>query len=400
MNEPSPDHAEESPADRRGTAVFFCLLGAYLLMMIVGVALVNGGAVATSGGELPGDYAVFAVVNAATLTGFQKDVSIDLSPLGRSSGPILVLILTLGATLFCLIAGGMAVVRVARLGYSDRRIVVAALWVVALATVAGAIPLAGRGLLPALLGAAGAFGNSGLFVGHPPGPASWKTQAVLMPLALLGGLGLPTLMEIFDRLVGRRERLSAHSKTVLVGSAVVYLLGVVLLFSTQLHASDAPAWRMAASASAQAINTRSAGLPLEFFPTRALAVQAAMLVLMVVGAGGPGGTGGGVKVSTFARLLRPGRGGGYAVAWLVAYGAIALGGFGLLCANEPDMDRARLFFIAVSAASNVGLSHDSIALTGTPLRILSGLMLFARVTPMLILWRMAMTRSNESIVPG
>jgi Trk-type K+ transport system membrane component len=402
--------AAPRPAGRRRGAAIFALLAGWLLLMLVGVALVNGGVVASSGGELPGDYAVFAVVNAATLTGFQKDVSVDLSPIGRASGPIFILTLTVASTLVFLIAGSMAVARVARLGYSDRQIAVAAFTVTALAVVAGAIPLADRGLVPALLGAASAFGNGGLFVGSPPGVLSWKTHAVLMPLALVGGLGLPVLMEGFDRLIGRRKHLSTHSKTVLVGSAAVYLLAVVALFAFQAIDGDGSWRRMAASASVQSINSRSAGFPLEYLPVRAVGVQVTLVVLMILGAGGPGGTGGGLKISTLARighavnefcLGRPlGRGAAFALAWLASFLLLLLGGFWLLSLTAPHMAADRLLFIVISAVSNVGLSHDSIALTDTPLRILTALMLLGRVVPLLLLAWLAAIHAEEGVVPG
>ena len=110
-----------------------------------------------------------------------------------------------------------------------------------------------RDLLSSLILAASAFTNSGVHIGRLPALQSWQTHLVIIPLALLGGLGLPVLMEMFDRITGTR-RLSVHSKTVLVAAAVIYLGGLLLLTVLQSPASgDMNHWRHAvASASSRA----------------------------------------------------------------------------------------------------------------------------------------------------
>jgi Trk-type K+ transport system membrane component len=55
-------------------------------------------------------------------------------------------------------------------------------------------------------------------------------------------------------------------------------------------------------------------------------------------------------------------------------------------------------FLAVSAASNVGLAHEPVSMAGPGLVILSAAMLLGRVLPIAILWWQAAT-SREADVP-
>src|SRR5687767_7839026 len=167
--------------------------------------------VAVRGQEMSLRRTVFAAVNATTLTGFQQDVGSSLV-----AADVLRLVLTLGGTLFALTAGGIAVVRVARMSYTNGQVAWAATVATVAATVGGAAFLVdgGRPVIASLLQSASAFGNSGLYAGALPGVTDWRTHLILLPLAFLGALGLPVLMELFDRITGARQ-LSPHSRKVL-----------------------------------------------------------------------------------------------------------------------------------------------------------------------------------------
>ena len=88
--------------------------------------------VGVTGQEMSLRRTVFAAVNATTLTGFQQDVGSSLA-----GADVLRLVLTLGGTLFALTAGGMAVVRIARMNYTDGQVARAAAVATLAATVAG-----------------------------------------------------------------------------------------------------------------------------------------------------------------------------------------------------------------------------------------------------------------------
>jgi trk system potassium uptake protein len=414
---PLPPLSPEGPAGRGGARAFAWMLTAYLVLMAVAVVIIRLGVVTAAGGELSLDRTIFTSINAATLTGFQMDVGINASGAGgRIGGPLLLLALTLGGIAISLVAGGIAVVRVVRLPYSDRQVVLAAGAATLIAVLAGATALADHGPVQALFDAASAFGNSGLHDGRLPALASWQAQTVLLPLALLGGLGLPVLMELFDRVTLRR-RISAHSMTVLGASAVVYVAGIALLVYFQgLSRPDETPWpghttwrRLFASASAMAVNSRTAGLPLESVRDFARAAQWIIVLLMAVGAG-PAGTAGGLKLTTLVLLgagvrnvlhrRAVGRGFGIAAAWLGTYAAVVFAGFLLMLATQPDAPADRLLFLCVSAMSNVGLSHDPVSIIGPGLYVLSSLMLLGRILPLLVLWWMVRATEGEAMALG
>jgi trk system potassium uptake protein TrkH len=404
----SSQGATRGPADGRG--VFSAMVIAFLLFNVLAILAFHLPGVAISGQELSFRRTVFAAVNATTLTGFQQDVGSSLV-----GADVLRLALTLGGTLFTLIAGGMAVARIARMRYTDGQVARCAFVAVLAATVVGAAILLDRDrtLISAVLQSASAFGNSGLYAGHLPGVMDWRTHAVLMPLAFAGALGVPVLMELFDRLTGAR-RLSAHSGTVLILAAGVYLLGtgvIVLLDATQstpVHAAND--WRYSfAQASTFAVNARSSGFPFEYAAAFARPAQWAIVALMLVG-GAPGGAAGGLKATTLLRAAGGVRGilagravprsVGVAFTFVAVYVAFLFVGFMLLLHSEPDMGADRLLFLCVSAVGNVGLSYDPVSVTGNGLFTLSALMLAGRLVPLWILWWTASLDDGERVAIG
>jgi trk system potassium uptake protein TrkH len=248
------------------------------------------------------------------------------------------------------------------------------------------------------------MGNSGLSLGSLPTVWDVSVHAVLMPLAILGGLGVPVALELLDLLFAGR-RLSAYSRTVLAMSAVVYLVGLGGL--CLLHTSDTWPESLAAS-SVLAINTRSAGFAFGWSDFRT-PVEWALMLLMLVGAG-PGGTAGGIKVTTVAVIAggvgsilggrAPGRIVGIALVWLASYLLLVLVSLILLMAFTPSMPAERLLLLAVSAAGNVGLAHDPVSLTGASSLVLSATMLLGRLMPLAVLWWTALTTPDARIAVG
>jgi hypothetical protein len=239
-------------------------------------------------------------------------------------------------------------VRALRLKFSDWDVIAGALTAMAVTTFCGAAVLLGpdRGLGDALFQAASAFGNSGLYTGALPGLNDWRTYFVLLPLATLGGLGMPVLMELYQLAVWSAERLfdksssksrgdettadepasirptlSEHARTAVKVTAALYLGGFLLLMLTRdefwenllpgmSHGGPAQgaAVRYALlSSSAAAINGRSAGFPFEYTDLLPRASQWVLMLLMVIGAN-PAGTGGGIKGTTVVQLIRGGLG--------------------------------------------------------------------------------------------
>lgn len=400
-------------------AVLSWLVPAYLALILVGAGVFKFGPVMARGHEMSSARAVFTAVNAATLSGFPSTVGLEDFEQEGVLGPATVLALVAGGALFSMIGGGTAAVVVLRLPYSQGQVVWAALASLLLAVLAGATVLLShdRRVFDSVFQAASAFANSGLYVGRLSAPLSLRAHAVLMPLAFIGGLGLPVLMDLFDRLTGGTRRLSTHTRTVLVTSAALYLIAT-LAFWLMLaprqpaygYAPHAAPWRDAlASASAVAVNARGAGFPFEFASTYPRAMQWLLIVLMAVGAN-PAGTGGGIKATTLAVLgwgvrdaLRGGRvrrAAGVAAVWVLGYGAIVFAGLLLLLWRSTDMAADRLLFLTVSAASNVGLAHDPVSITGPGLYTLCAVMLAGRVAPVFVLWWMARTTDDADVAVG
>jgi trk system potassium uptake protein TrkH len=224
-------------------------------------------------------------------------------------------------------------------------------------------------------------------------------------------------MELFDRVTGSAKRLSMHTRTVFFTSAVLYLAATIT-FTLMLTAKATTAHDAAhvvalpdalASASALAINARGAGLPFEYASAYPRAMQWLVIVLMAIGAN-PASTGGGMKATTVAQLVAGVRASlrgesvtrayGIAAGWVASYAGIVFGGLLLLLWRAADMSGDRLLFLTVSAASNVGLAHDPVSITGPGLYTLCAVMLAGRVAPVFVLWWMARTTEDAEVAVG
>jgi trk system potassium uptake protein TrkH len=234
----------------------------------------------------------------------------------------------------------------------------------------------------------------------------------LLPLAMLGGLGLPVLIELSNWVFGKNE-LSRNSRVVLKLTAIAYLGGFVLLMLGQLSAARSggwAAWRSTlASCTSMAVNARTAGIPVQSPAAFTAAGQWILMALMGVGASSAG-TAGGIKLTTVWHLVRgtrdllggkaPQRMCGIAIVWIGFYGIALFVGMVLLAACESAAASDRLLFMAISALSNVGLSHDPISMTGPGLIVMSGLMLVGRVAPLAVLWWTATIVDEVDVVVG
>jgi trk system potassium uptake protein len=125
---------------------------------------------------------------------------------------------------------------------------------------------------------------------------------------------------------------------------------------------------------------------------------------MAIGAGSAG-TGGGLKVTAVMALIdgtrRLLRGAavtrvlGVVLMWTGVYLSIVTLTLLALLELVPQIPGERLLFLAVSATSNVGLSHDPLSLTGAALHALCFAMLCGRIIPIVILYRAARTTHAE-----
>jgi Trk-type K+ transport system membrane component len=403
------------PPMQSGASIASWLLWAFAILLMLGFVAFRIEGTLPRGNMMSVARASFTVVNAGTLTGFQQPTAVDEYQL---PGQLVIFVLTAGCTLVTLIVGGLAVTRIARLPYTDRDIIVAAV-VTELGAIFIGAPLlwlfgARDGALAPLLQSASAFGNSGVWLGGLPDETLARTHLVLLPLSILGGLGVPVLMDLYDVcLRKRRPELSRHTMFVVCSAAAIYLLGTALLIFVYTIAAPPQSRdalvRVIGGSSAAAINTRSAGLPINFAAEFPRTVQWVLIVLMMIGAF-PGGAGGGIKGTTMARLIlgvrdvfagkAPGRGFGVAILWTAAFVALCFGSLLLLLATQPDLTPDRLVLLAVSAASNTGLSHDRVAIVGRGMAVLSATMLLGRMLPWAVLWWMATSMPEEDVAVG
>jgi Trk-type K+ transport system membrane component len=160
------------------------------------------------------------------------------------------------------------------------------------------------------------------------------------------------------------------------------------------------------TASAQAINSRTVGLPLPIGDVRP--VHWILIVLMAVG-GVSGAAAGGIKMTTLARIwsgaratLRgdaPGRVFAIALVWFGGYGLLVFATLLALLATNPDQPADRLIFLVVSAVSNVGLSHNPVAIVGPGMFVLCGAMFLGRALPLAVLWWTVQVVRDEAELP-
>jgi trk system potassium uptake protein len=360
------------------------------------------------GNRLTADRAVFAVLNSSTLTGFQTSIGpADFLWLGQT----VIVLLTLISSICALLLGGLALVRLLRLRISDERI---ALWSLGVPLIGASFigmifAQTGTPFLHAMMAGVGAIGNCAITFDTVPIAGDWATHVLLMPAAIVGGMGVVVLIELYDRFFGK-HRISTHSSTTIAMTAGFYL-GATAVLATIIGAAMARETGDArlgvaggiTQASVLAVASRTAGfsIPVSSLPRIA---QWLLLPLMAIGAGSAG-TGGGLKVTAVMALIdgtrRLLRGAavtrvlGVVLMWTGVYLSIVTLTLLALLELVPQIPGERLLFLAVSATSNVGLSHDPLSLTGAALHALCFAMLCGRIIPIVILYRAARTTHAE-----
>ena len=214
-----------------------------------------------------------------------------------------------------------------------------------------------------------AFNNSGFdILGNFQNLIPYRDDVLLnlvtCGLIIFGGIGFLVIREVIEKRF-RWRKFSMHSKVVISVSAVLIVVGAVLIKLTQ----DIT-WL---GAFFHSVSARTAGFstyPLGTFSDASLLVLTA---LMFIGAS-PGSTGGGIKTSTLFVLIqgikaaatnKAAKGFRYnipqglfrkaAVITLLALGVVVSGTF-LMLVMEPDVTLMQALFEVTSAFGTVGLS--------------------------------------------
>jgi trk system potassium uptake protein TrkH len=385
----------------------------YIALILVGFRVLWSDSARVGGGRLPADRAMFMAVNAVTLTGFSEAVHVaDL----KLPGQLAIFCLTIAGSLISMFVAGLAVSRVARRPYSWRLIMGAAVIAEVVAVFLGMWFLWGQDRTPwqAAFQAAAAFGNSGCSIGALPSANAWQTHLILLPWSMLGGIGLPVLIDLFYGIATRRP-LSAYSLTAIRLAAVAYLIGVAFLMVLQLADLPFDQWTVDAirarliDSSVLCIESRTLGMPIVAVDGIRHTMQWGLLLLMAAG-GLPGGTSGGLKITTIAELVGGirgalsgraiGRSTAIAATWLAMYAGIVFVTVILTLRTDPRMPGDQLLFDAVSAVSNVGLSHHEMAASAGSMFSLAAAMLLGRLTSTFVLWWLVDTTPSAELPIG
>ena len=269
----------------------------------------------------------------------------------------------------------------------------------------------GRGIFYALFHSVSAFNNAGFalysdnlmgFVDDP------LVSVVIALLIILGVTGFLVQLNVVAHLMNpRRNRLMVHSKLVLTMMAALLVIGtlVYLVFEWSNPKTLAPLGfgeKLLASFF-QSVTTRTAGFNTLDYGAMHLSTLFMSIILMFIGAN-PGGTGGGIKTSTFYVMM--------ASAWSMVRGrrdttlfrrridtdtilrAMTVGLLSIGLVNgmfllllvfntRGDVLFVNLFFEAVSAFGTVGLSMNTTPLLNPDQHIVLILLMFlGRIGPL------------------
>ena len=392
-------------------ALLSCLIWIYLALIPTGTLLLRHGAL-QSGQIMNFDRAVFWALNALTGTGFR------LSPngLGEFSlfGQVTVFALTLAGAMLILSAGGLLVSRYVGLAYSRAKILTAAFSLLLAGT------LLGGGLLitpsntvwSALFAAGTTITNAGLSIDGPRDLFDARLFLIILPLAALGGLGLPVVIDLFEAFA-RGGRINHYTRQVLTLTAAAWVAAFAVLFVCNL---SLPLRENAASSWLYALNARSLGLDVTLDTNLTRQAWWVIGLLSLIGAC-PGGSAGGIKLTIFSTIAtstrklfhveqtgrspqsatdasivqtpqlfhveQSARQLATALIWASGVLSIAFALFLLLLAAVPQLPADRIATIAASAIGRAGLSHDELSLTGVGLYLLSLAMLAGHLLPVL-----------------
>lgn len=207
------------------------------------------------------------------------------------------------------------------------------------------------------------FRNDGLVLG---------THMVLM---VIGGLGFPVLAALWLRARGATRRFSLQTRVVLWVTLSLYVTGALLYLMLEWDATlhGLTAGDKLLNAGFQSVTLRSGGFNSVDMEPVGPATVAVMMIWMFIGAA-PGGTGGGIKVTTLAVMLAAlpallrnqsratllGRAIPheivYRAATIVTIAAIVTGASTILILATHSLPFEKVTFEVISAVCTVGLS--------------------------------------------
>lgn len=130
---------------------------------------------------------------------------------------------------------------------------------------------------------------------------------ILMALIVLGGIGFPVISEIIT--FRRIRHFSLHAKVVMTATAILILTGAIMFFILEFNnpesIANVPLPTKILASFFQSVTARTAGFNTMKIGMLNPATIFALILLMFIGAS-PGGTGGGIKTTTFVAVAAGG----------------------------------------------------------------------------------------------
>jgi len=305
------------------------IIAGFAAIILAGALVLSLPIAAEDGQRTPFLTALFTATSAVCVTGL---VVVDTATHWSTFGELVILLLIqLGGLGYMTVATLMAMAIGRRIGLRERLVlqeahnlytmggVVRFTRTVVLVTLAieaaGALLLAvrwwpelgfGRGAYYGIFHSVSAFNNAGFdlwgeFRSLTPFVGDLSVNLTIAVLIILGGLGFTVLTDLW-----RPKRFTLHAKVVLATTTTLILLGTVLVFLLEYRNPETlgrlPGWQKVLASFFQSVTPRTAGF--NTLETSRLLDPTLMLLiaLMFIGAS-PGGTGGGIKTTTFVAPL-------------------------------------------------------------------------------------------------
>ncbi len=428
----------------------FTLMLSFALLIVIGTILLTFPAASPSGRPLALIDALFTATSATCVTGLVvRDTGTHFTLFGQL---VILILMQLGGLGIMTFSTSIAIILGHRLAPGERRVfsemveptraidIARAVRYILLFTILaesagflvlffrwlGVFPSTGQAFYYALFHSVSAFCNAGFslfsdsFIRYQ---SDIVVNLVIMALIVTGGLGFAVVQEFINRntfRIGLRRpvrHLTTHSRIVLVTTGILLGTGAVIFFFLEYDrtlASLSLGTKLLVSLF-QSVTARTAGFNTVPLNNLHPATIFTLIVLMFIGAS-PGGTGGGIKTTTFAILLLAVRArltnqeelvvgrrtvGKDIVYRAVSIAVVALGvvgaGFFLLLLFEPA-SFPQLLFETVSAFGTVGLSTGITSTLKTISRLVIILVMFiGRIGPLTLVLAMATPRPRQAV---
>ena len=370
--------APAAPDVRASLRVVGYLAGSWLLLLVVGFLSLRSPTALAASNRVSGDRAAFESINVGALAGFTLDFARpdDFAPAVRA----VFVMQTLSGALLALAGGGILWARLLNRRHSDARLTATALLLMAVAGALGCATVRhGESTATAAVRGVSALGCGGVLFGNAVPPAAAAFKFVLVPLCVLGSLGVVVVTDCVARL--RRRPVSiGHASRVLALTAGVYVVGVAVI-ALLLHDADTPWQQTLVRADALVWSAHAWGLAGDYASSWPGGVLAAVLAVAAVGTGSAG------SASAFGLgwlVTAPKRLQAVVVNGLFAQGVLASLTLAGLALFDSTLVPARRLLVAVSAVMNLGLSHEPLNLTGAGLFVLAAAVLAGKLLPLAV----------------